>query len=1090
METFVFPMSFGQQRLWLLDQLEPGQSAYHIAAALRLEGALDAAALERSLNEIVRRHEALRTTFSNSAEGPIQLVASELSIPLIQRDLRTIPPEQQLAEARRFARELAQHPFDLATGPLLRLALVRLGDREHLLISLIHHIIADGWSMGVFTRELAALYDAFRKGRSSPLAELALQYSDFACWQRDSLRGPVLEEHLAFWKRQLDGAPPVLDLPSDRPRPAFQTYGGKTLFFELDEAISRQVKRVARESGGTVFMTLLSAFALQLSRYSGQDDLVLGTPVANRTRSELEPLIGFFVNTLPLRIQFEGVATLADLLRRVRSMTLEAYAHQDLPFEQLVEALQPERDLSTSPLFQVMFVVQNAAEEELELPGLTLTPFVIERDTAMFDLTLAIEETAGAFRASLEYNSDLFDLSTAQRMAGHFETLLRWLTSHPAAPIAEAQMLTRAEEQLLLIDWNRTQKIFPSAGCVHRLIEEQVERTPDAVAVAAESPMPRQITYRELNSRANQLAGALRGLGLRPGVLAAVCAERSIEMVVALLAIVKAGGAYVPLDPSYPPARLAWMVSDARAPVVLTLRKFQDFFRGNPAAAMVFLDDEPNSQAPLSDALNCPNPESGVDPSDPVYVIYTSGSTGKPKGSQVCHGGFANLLHWFVARFRLGPSDRPLLVSSLSFDLTQKNIFAPLLAGGTLVLSAPEYDPAAIRRAVERYQATWLNCTPSAFYPIVEPPSGIPGGSLDSLRYVFLGGEPIAMPRLWPWLKSSARKTKIANTYGPTECTDICAACLVEEPESFLERPVPIGRAIDNVRLYILDNESRPVPVGVPGELWIGGAGVGPGYLNDPALTADKFRPDRFSSEPGARLYRTGDLVRYLAEGDIEFLGRKDFEVKLRGFRIDPGEIEASLREHADVLEAVVLLREEQGDRRLAAYVVARPGVAKVSPADLRGFLGRTLPDHMVPGAFVFLDRLPLTPSGKVDRRALPAIESGKPETSFVAPRNSAEVLLAQIWTDLLRRGPIGAHDNFFERGGHSLLAIQVISRVRDEFQVELPLRLLFEKPTLAELSEVIITRQLATADDQAILDILDQIEPPKEAPSLLPEKS
>ena len=1043
-DVFVFPVSFAQQRLWFLDQLLPGNSLYNIPAALRLSGVLNVSALSQSLNEIVRRHEALRTTFITENDQPVQAIASALSLTLPLVDLRELAKTEREAQALRLAIGEAQQPFDLTQGPLLRAKVLQLGEQEYVLLFTMHHIISDGWSMGVLIRELAALYEAFTSGKPSPLPELSIQYVDFAIWQQQWLQGEVLEAQLAYWKQQLAGVPAFLALPTDRPRPPAQTLLGATQSFQLPKSLSVALKALSQREGVTLFMTLLAAFKVLLYRYSGQSDILAGSPIANRNRAEIEGLIGFFVNTLVLRTDLSGSPSFQELLTRVRSATLAAYAHQDLPFEKLVEEIQPERDLSYSPLFQVMFILQNAPMPALELLGLSLSPLEFDSATAKFDLTLSIEDTEFGLKGSLEYNTDLFDATTINRMAGHLLSLLEGIVAHPEQQISTLPMLTQTERHQLLVEWNDTQQNYLHNKCIHQLFENQVEHTPDSVAVVFGDE---QLTYRELNYRANQLAHYLQALGVGPEVLVGICVERSLALVVGLLGILKAGAAYIPLDPGYPKERLSFILEDSKVPVLLTQQRLAQVLSAD-TTKLVYLDTDSEVIAQKSKE----NPVNRVATDNLAYVIYTSGSTGKPKGVAIEHHSTVALVDWARGVFTSEDLAGVLASTSICFDLSVFELFVPLSCGGRVVLAE---NALHLPTLPDANNVTLINTVPSAIAELLKV-NGVPA----SVRTVNLAGEPL-QNKLVQQIYQQDSIDRVFNLYGPSEDTTYSTFALVNKGN----RNAPsIGRPIANTQIYLLDAYLQPVPIGVPGELHIGGAGLARGYLNQPELTAQKFVVNPFSQEPRERLYKTGDLARYLSDGNIEFLGRIDHQVKIRGFRIELGEIEAVLSQNPNVQEAIVIVWEEvPDDKRLVAYVIPNQDQPP-TVNQLRRFLQEQLPEYMIPSTFVFLDTFPLTPNGKVDRRNLPAPEKVRPEleSNFVAPRTPSEEMLSSIWAAVLGLESVGVHDNFFELGGHSLLATQVISRVRHAFQIELPLRKLFESPTLAGLAESIETARQA----------------------------
>jgi amino acid adenylation domain-containing protein len=976
--TGALPLSFAQERLWFLDRLAPGSATYNIPMAWRLGGALDEAALERSLSEIVRRHEALRTTFAEVDGSPAQVVAPFAGFALSIDDLSKLADADRQAEVRRRAGEEARRAFDLSAGPLFRATLLRLGGEEHVLLLSMHHIVSDGWSMGVLFRELSSLYEAYREGRESPLRELPVQYADYSVWQREQLEGEVLDRQLSYWKERLAGAPELLDLPTDRPRPAVRTHRGASVSTELSGEVLERLQALGRSEGTTLYMTLLSAFQVLLGRYSGSDDVVVGSSIAGRTRGEVEEVIGFFVNSLVLRTDLSGDPSFREVLRRVREVTLGAYEHQEVPFEKLVAELQPERSLSHSPLFQVSFSLNNAEGSGPGLPGLRTQSAYVGSETAKFDLSLGFEKGPRGLRAALSYSTDLFDEGTIRRMLGHLERVLEQVAAEANVRLSQLDPLGEAERALVLEEWSRAEAEYPADLCIHHLFEAQVERTPGAVAVAYEGDA---LSYAELNARANRLAHHLNDLGVGPDVRVGICMERSLEMAVALLAILKAGGAYVPLDPAYPEDRLRQMLQESRPLLLLTHGAAGTLFAD---AAVPVVDVE--ADAPEWAGRPATNPDRGdLTPDHLCYVIYTSGSTGRPKGVMNPHRCVVNRLVWGQEAWGMGAG--VLCKTSLNFDGSLRELFWPWSVGARVVLARPEghRDPDYLLETLHGEGIPTVNLVPSMLQVLLEHPKV---ELMAGLERVLCGGE--ALPgALLQRFHERLPHVALHNLYGPSEAATALAAlhCAPEQARA----TVPIGRPTGNVRVYLVDGADRPVPVGVPGELFIGGVGVARGYLDRPELTAERFVPDPFGGTPGARLYRTGDLARWLADGRMEFLGRNDFQVKIRGFRIEPGEVEAALASHAGVREALVVAREDRpGDRRLVAYVVG-----DVETDALREHLRRNLPDYMVPAAFVVLDRLPLTPSGKVDRKALPAPEYGAAEETYVAPRTPVEEVLA-----------------------------------------------------------------------------------------------
>ncbi len=1050
------PLSFSQERLWFLVEFEPGTPAYNLAEAVRLTGRLDVAALAASLGEVLRRHEALRTTFQAVSGRPVQVILPELKPALPEVDLRRLASSHRAAEARRRAAEAAAAPFDLSRGPLLKTLLLRLGEEEHVFVLNIHHIVFDRWSMGRLLGELPLLYDAFLHRLGTPLAEPSLQYVDFAAWQKRWLQGEVLESRLAFWRRELQGAPPVLRLPTDRPRPAVRTDRGAKHGFAVPGELADGLRKLGREHGVTLFMTLLAAVNVLLHRMTGQRDFCVGTFIANRNRAELEELIGFFVNTLTLRTAFAGDPGFADLLRRVRGTTLGAYAHQDLPFEKLLEELEVERVMSYSPLFQVMLVFQNTPAPALELPGLDVRRLEIEGGVwANVDWTLWIWEAGGGDLAGyIDYNTDLFESTTILRLLRHFQTLLRGLVGKPGSRLSTLPLLSPPERHQLLLSWNDTRQADGAAVCVHHLFEAQAESRGDAVALVFDDV---ELTYEQLNRRANQLAGYLQTQGVGPEVLVGLSMERCPEMIIALLGILKAGGAYLPLDPGYPPERLTLMMDDAGISLLLSRR-------GDPSAEyrtrLVALDVLSEALAQESEE----NPAGTVSGDHLAYVIYTSGSTGRPKGVRITHASLVGYTLEVCETYGLAADDRVLQFASISFDAAVEQIYPCLVRGATLVLRTDSMLD-SVESFVDEcrdHRLTVMDLPTAYWHELTAKLSARRAALPEALRLVTIGGEKALDEPLAAWRRCVGGRVRLLNTYGPTETTVVATRCDLTAPAPDAERgrEVSIGRPITNVRAYVLDPGSRPVPLGAPGQLLIGGAGLARGYLDRPSLTAEKFSPDPFSRKPGTRLYQTGDRVRSFADGRLEFLGRIDHQVKVRGFRIEPGEVEAHLTRHPAVRESVVVVRDDT----LVAYVVAEPETAPTS-GELRRFLEERLPAYMVPSTFVTLLALPLSPLGKVDRRRLPAPERDRPELEhgFKPPETPVEEALAEIYEQIVGLDKIGVNDSFFELGGHSLLATQAVSRIHETFEIELSLRTFFESPSIAELAvkveEELITR-------------------------------
>ena len=1044
------PLSYAQERLWFLDQLGLSGSSYTVSGTVRLEGMLDVSALEASLLSLEERHESLRTRFASVDGAAVQVIEAAGGFRLERVDVSGSPSPE--ARMRHLVQEAGSRPYDLSCGPLFRALLLRLSDREHVVVVSMHHIISDGWSVGVLIRELGALYGSLSLGRGSPLAPLPVQYADYALWQREWLEGAVLERQLSYWRDRLSGAPAVLELPLDRARPAVASYRGAVVRFTLPLELTQGLRGLARDNGATLFMVLLAGFQALVSRWSGQTDIVVGSPIAGRRWQDLEGLVGFFVNMLALRTDLSDAPGVGTLLGRVREAALGAYAHQDLPFERLVEALQPARDLSRQPVYQVGFVLQNYTHYALELPELVLSRVDGERASAITDLSLFLEETPGGLLGHLEYATDLFDQGTIERLAGHYGTLLRGFVASPQARVCDLPLMGE-RERALVRGWSGVSVSWPlPVHSLGSLFSARSALCADAVAVVCGGS---SVCFAELERRSNRLARYLVRQGVGPESVVGLCLERSVAMVVGLLGILKAGAAYLPLDPAYPQARQSATLRDSGARVVVTQSGLADRV-GHPGVQLVLLDRD----GPAIAAMPPVAPRTATGPDSLAYVIYTSGSTGQPKGAMLAHGGAANLYHWYASRCGLSPGRSSLVVSSLAFDLTLKGIFAPLLSGGTVILAPNQTLGAAeLEACLLTSAAAVLNCAPSQALGLLERLAVQP---LAGLRCLVLGGEPI---QAGPVARALASQPglEVINSYGPTEITDVCTAAPVTAASGMV---TVIGRSIGNVGASVLDARGMPVPIGVPGELCIGGCGLARGYLGRPGLTASRFVPA--PSGVGARLYRTGDLVRWRADGQLAFLGRLDHQIKLRGYRIEPGEVEAALLSHPAVVQAAVVLREdgagENGvrDRRLVAYVAG--------PADtaaLRAHLGRVLPGYMVPSAFVRLEALPLTPNGKLDRRGLPAPAAPGGE-AHVALRTPVEELLGELWRDVLHLDRVGGQDNFFDLGGHSLLATRLVSRIRDVFGVELPLRAVFETPTIHELALHILALTLGSIDDDA----------------------
>ena len=1095
-------LSFAQQRLWFLDRLERNSPLYNISRAVRLHGKLNHEVLRKSLETIIHRHESLRTRFVAEEGHPVQLVTDDwsLDVPLI--DLCQLSTDARENSAARLIRTEFATPFNLSLDLMLRATILRFGPEEHILVMVVHHIASDGWSMGVLFRELTLLYDTYLTGRPSPLPQLPIQYSDFASWQRGWLQGETLQSQLDYWQKQLDGVSTGLELPLDRPRPALPSSRGATETAVISQSLADAVRALSRQEGASLFMTLLAAFQTLLQRYTGQDDIALGSVIAGRLRSEVESLIGFFVNTLVLRSDLSGNPTFRQLLARVREVCLSAYANQDIPYEKLVEELQPERSLNRNPFFDVMFALQNAPRHDLVLHGLTTSRMRISGEVSEFDLTFTMLELAeGQLVARCDYNGDIFDASTIRRLIGHWETLLTNIVANPDQRIGDLELLLPNERHQLLHVWNDTAMDFPDDRCFHQLFEAQVEKAPFGIAVVFED---QQITYGELNVRANQLAHFLMSKGVGPDVLVGICLERSLEMVVALLAILKAGGAYVPLDPTYPRERLSFMLRDCRAPVLLTQTELANTLEQS-AAKMICIDAIGNLLATYS----CQNPvrqgneipahhpvqskqgspanqphqataeertrsnaasvipagdsrgreaaaagdeprPSGSTPCEPssanlAYAIYTSGSTGKPKGVEISHRALVNLLTAMRHLIQVDEQDELMAVTTLSFDIAALELFLPLTVGARVEIVSREVaaDGGQLSAKLQQSGVTLMQATPATWRILLEV--GWPGSG--RLR-ILCGGESMPTDLAERLL---TRCGKLWNVYGPTETTIWSCAHLVES----VEGPISVGRPLGNTQVYLLDAHMHPVPIGVPGEMYLGGAGLARGYLKRAELTAERFVRHPFAGHGQDRLYKTGDLARYRPDGTIEFLGRVDHQVKLRGHRIELGEIDSLLLQHSGVRQAVVHMRtDKSGDERLVAYVV--PSDSPTTFPELREHLERKLPGYMVPSAFVELDALPLTPNGKTDRAALPIPESPHPKVGVVAPRNVVELRLVELWKTVLELEQISVTDNFFDLGGHSLLAVRLFAKIELCFGRFLPLASIFKAPTIEKLAAMI----------------------------------
>ncbi len=1059
----ILPLSFAQQRLWFLDQLSPGNLFYNIPVALRFKGEMDVEAFRWSINQIIARHEILRTRFDSVSGKPVQIIEDQLEVEIPFVDLIEIPESERFDQVIQLLTAEANKPFELSLLPLMRVLFVRTNEDEHFFLLTIHHIITDGWSVNLMVKELVRLYEIriladTTSDISSDLPPLPIQYADFTLWQRKWLEGDNLSLQLDYWRNKLNGRPHLLNLPTDYPRPPLQSSNGGAINFEIDKETFDSLRTVSIANNVTLFITLLASFQILLAKYSGQEDILVGTPIANRNRSELEQLLGFFVNTLVVRSNITAEQSVSQLLKQVRETAIEAYAHQDLPFELLVESIQPERDLSHSPIFQAAFSLQTMPSQILEIPGLIIEPVELESLTSKFDLTMVMAETDSGLSGTLEFSTDLFEQRTIEKMVEHWKVLLESVARNDEELVSNINILTDDEKTTILHDWNQTYAQTPINFCAHELFEFQAQHNPNVVALSFDG---RELTYEELNKKSNQLANFLIDLGIADNDLVGISTLRSIEMVIGVLAVMKAGGAYLPLDPTYPSDRLEFMVSDSHISYLLSQRVLETQIPKSNAR-IIWLDADWDKISEFPDT----QPDVKVSPDDLAYVIYTSGSTGKPKGTLLNHRGLSNLTGAQKTAFNVRIGSKILQFSPYSFDASVWEMFMALANGATLCIVKQEIlsSPDDLFTAIEQEKITNITLPPSVLRVM-------PKGDLPDLETIIAAGEACTPDLVEHW----AEGRQFVNAYGPTETT-VCASMYMCSPED--ESAPPIGKPIANTKLYILDNNLLPVPVGVPGELHVSGVSLARGYLNRPEVTRQKFIHNPYS--PGERMYKTGDLVKYRADGNIEFLGRIDQQVKVRGFRIELGEIENTINQHDAVKESVVVVREDQGeDKRIVVYIVLNEG-SELSVNEVKSFARQYLPEYMVPAAVLFLDMFPLSPSGKVDRNLLPApddINFGV-QAEYIAPRNDQEEELAAICSELLGIEKVGINDNFFEMGGHSLLATQFISRTRETFDVEIPLRSLFEYPTIAGLSEQIsLLKTPEETEDERIQRLLSQID-------------
>ena len=1046
------PLSYSQELLWLLSQLEARGIAYNAPAAFRLQGPVDPVVLQHALDGLVARHEILRTTYDLVDDHPMQIIARSGSVELLQVDLSGLPEPERETELRRFLHAESEHAFDLRVGPVLRPFLIRLGPDDHVFFNVMHHVATDGWSRAVLHGDLTELYEAALEQREPRLAPLSIQYADYAAWHRDWLDTGVLAQQLDHWKEALRAAPSRLELPTDKPRPAMRAYEGDHTSRMLSMELRQRLEAIARGRDCTLFMALLAAYAALLHRYSGQDDIVIGTPFAGRHRSELESMLGYFINPLALRLDVSGDPTFRELLDRARETTLSAFAHADVPYEMVVRATTPERDLSQTPVFQVMMVLHNPEWErtrpKFEPKGVTATELVHEKGWAKFDLLLGMSQRPGGLNTTWEYSTELFDVATGSRIAGHFEKLLESIVEDPDRPVSALPMLLDEERRLILSQWSRAPSTFPRDRLVKDLFEDWAARTPDADAVVFDGS---RLSYRELNERSNRLAHRLRRLGVTPGQLVGIYMGKSLDLVTAVLGVIKAGGAYLPLDPLYPADRIAFMLEDAR-----------------PAVIIAYPDDLPPSGvvddvAVFSawDELRFESADrlaTTADPDDLAYVIYTSGSTGRPKGAMITNASLVNAFYAYDEAYRLtDETTSHLQMASFSFDVFSGDLIRSLLSGSKLVLCPLEVvsDPARLYALLVEERVDCAEFVPAVATLLFEHVESI-GCTLEFMRVLIVSSEGWRTDKHDFYARLCGPETRLINAYGLTEAT-IDSTYFEAQSELVADRFVPIGKPLANSEVYLLDANLEPVPVGVPGELCVGGAGVALGYLNRPELTAERFIENPFG-EPDARLYRTGDLARWLPDGNVEFLGRADRQLKIRGFRIEPGEVEAVLERHTGVRAAAVLAWQPgPGDARLIAYFEPADPAQPPETEQLRDLVAAELPAFMVPSAFTPVESFPLTPNGKLDRAALPPPDDRQLSRSTSAPlRTATERAVANIWADILATDQVWATDNFFALGGHSLLATRVISRIRGDLGVELTIRAIFEAPTVSGLASII----------------------------------
>jgi|688.fasta_scaffold18585_3 amino acid adenylation domain-containing protein/thioester reductase-like protein len=1093
------PLSFGQEQLWFLSQIQDN-TTYNLPLALQISGSLNISVLEQVITEIVRRHEILRTNFQQIEGKNLQVIRPEINISLQVINLEQITAKQQLQNVERLINQETDKIFNLSEDDLFQSTLYQLNQNSYILLLNMHHIISDGWSIGILLQELSTLYGAYLAGNKSPLPDLQIQYADYAIWQKEKFTSEIREKQLNYWKQQLADIPPLLELPTDKPRPPIQSFRGGIWEFSINSNLSQKIRTLTQQSDATLFMTMLAAFVILLYRCSGQDDILIGSPMAGRNRQEIQSLIGYFVNTVVLRTKLTGNPNFREILNQVRQVATDAHNYQDIPYNQVVEALNPQRNLSYNPVFQILFDLQHSLTDKLQLPGLTLQPFLGEHSTSKFDLSLIIEDRGTELIGAWEYSSDLFTQEAISRITENFQTLLNGIVNNPETPINQLPIISAFEQQQILEKWNNTQQDYPESFCIHELFTQQVIKTPDAIAVKFGN---QQLTYTQLNQKANQLANYLQNCGVTSEVLVGLYLERSLDILIAILAILKAGGAYLPLDPKYPQTRLTDILNDSQVSIILTQEKLLTSLssplpRGEtpltPYQGKIILLD---TDLTIISQQNIETPISAIKPDNLAYVIYTSGSTGKPKGVMITHQNIVNHATSIIDKYQINSHDRILQFTTFIFDVAAEEIFPAWLSGATLIICPQEMVTNLIEfsQFLAQESLTVVNL-PTPYWQewvleIDRKVSQIP----DSLRLVITGSDQVLPEKLALWQKLVTEKRQNIqwiNAYGLTETT--ITSTVYQLPVNYqlnTTHSVPIGRPIANTEIYILDQNLQPVPIGIPGELHIGGAGLARGYLNRKQLTNEKFISNPISSSKSSRLYKTGDLARYLPDGNIEFLGRIDYQVKIRGFRIELGEIEAVLAQHPLVKSSAVIVREIQpGNKQLIAYVVTEDH--SNIQQDLRSFLKQNLPDYMLPAFFVRLAELPLTPTGKINRRALSALMLElNHEIDYILPRNPLEQKLAEIWCQVLGLEKVSVEENFFNLGGHSLATIQIISRIRETLEIDLPLQYLFTEPTIAGLTKI-INQLLQTADHITPIDdfYIDAILDSSIKPQNLPQQS